>query len=83
MAEPRETGGGNWFNRAMMLLIAAMSLVFGAPLVFYGIVAIVAAVDTGQTPAFGIFLTGGMGLALLAFGIAAGWAALLPKRRTP
>ena len=67
-------------NRLMAGVIALLSLMFGAPMAFYGAVTLWAAFSTGQFPALGEFLVFIIGLAFCAFAVAIGWAAVGPKK---
>ncbi|WP_300541166.1 hypothetical protein [Maricaulis sp.] len=71
----------DWINRAIVLVIALMCLIFGVPLVGGSALSFTTMIAAGEWPNPWTIVAFGIGLALCAFGVVVGWSALVPRRK--
>lgn len=72
----------DWMNRAIVLVIALMALIFGVPLLLGSGVSFTTMIIAGEMPNLWTFVSFGIGAALNAFGVVIGWSALVPRKDT-
>ncbi|MAK63506.1 MAG: hypothetical protein CMF75_02000 [Maricaulis sp.] len=69
----------DWLNRIIVLVIAAMAMIFGVPLMIGSAISLVTLVMAGEWPTPWAIPALVIGLAVTAFGFVIAWRAFVPN----